>query len=303
MARVAAQESWPILRMDDRPGADPIALARTVAAYGGVFTGLAAGIGTGLFGVDSRHAAENGVRLASELGLGLAGVRVEVKGARHLWTHRPAIFLFTHQSALDLPIVVHLLEGGCTGLVKTELRQTPGLAQALRLMDWTFVDRGASEGAGNALAAAVRQLAEGRSLAVAPEGTRSLTPAPGPFKHGAFLIARRAGVPVVPIVIRNSGRLMAKSTRTIHSGRVDVCVHPAIDVSSWKARQIPERVEEVHRLYVDTIAGWETLAMKEDRPPDEPSEGDRAAAARDGETRTPVPRPGKPARAASREAT
>jgi HAD superfamily hydrolase (TIGR01490 family) len=303
MARVAAQESWPVLCMDGHSGADPIALARTVAACGGVFTGLAAGIGAGLFGVDGRHAAENGVRLASDLSLGLAGVRLEVKGTRHLWTHRPAVFLFNHQSALDLPIAVHLLQGGCTGLVKTELGHIPGLAQALRLMDWMFVDRGAANGPEDLLAAAIRHLAEGRSLAIAAEGTRSLTPTPGPFKHGAFLIARRAGVPVVPVVIRNSGRLMAKSARTIRSGRVDVCVHPAIDVSSWKARQIPERVEEVHRLYVDTIAGWETLAMNEDGPPGGLSSSDPADGGRDGETRRPAGHSASPAHTASGEAT
>ncbi|MFI6515702.1 HAD-IB family hydrolase [Spirillospora sp. NPDC050679] len=256
LSRAAAEHNWPVLWMDSRPSSGPVAAVRSAAACGGVVTGMAAGLGTRLLGVDGRAAVEHGVLLASDLYLGLAGVRIEVQGAENLWARRPAVFVFNHQSVLDVPIVARLLERRYTGFAKAEVRRLPGIAQAARLMDMTFVDRRSPAQAREVLQAAAEHLARGVSLAIAPEGTRSLTPAPAPFKHGAFLIARRAGVPVVPIVIRNAGELMGRAARTVRAGRVEVRVHEPIDVASWKARDMRRHVEQVHRLYIDTLAGW-----------------------------------------------
>ena len=89
-----------------------------------------------------------------------------------------------------------------------------------RLADMAFVDRGNTTQAKAALAPAVARLREGISLVMAPEGTRSATPALGPFKKGAFHVAMQAGVPIVPIVIRNAGELMWRGASTIREGTV-----------------------------------------------------------------------------------
>jgi putative phosphoserine phosphatase/1-acylglycerol-3-phosphate O-acyltransferase len=69
-------------------------------------------------------------------------------------------------------------------------------------------------------------------------------------------MAMQAGVPVVPIVIRNAGELMWRDAATIRPGCVDVVVHPAIDVSAWTAGKLTQRVAEVRQLYLDTLASW-----------------------------------------------
>ena len=66
----------------------------------------------------------------------------------------------------------------------------------------------------------------GKSIAIAPEGTRSPTPRLLPFKKGPFHMAMQAGVPVVPIVMRNCGEIMAAHSMAIHGGTVDVAVLP-----------------------------------------------------------------------------
>ena len=68
------------------------------------------------------------------------------------------------------------------------------------------------------------KLADGVSIAIAPEGTRSLSDRLGPFKKGAFHIAMQAGVPIVPIVIRNAGELMWRNSFWLRPGTVDVRV-------------------------------------------------------------------------------
>ncbi|MFJ4654512.1 HAD-IB family hydrolase [Nocardia sp. NPDC088792] len=254
----ATARGWDVLRPDPESPSAALTAVRSAAAYGGLLAGVSTGLFVGLLGADGRRAAELGVMLASDTYLGLAGVRLRVTGAAHLRSRWPAVFLFNHQSPLDVAIMIKLLGQDYTGFAKAELAAAPGLAQLGRLMDVMFIDRGARRLAPDFLVPALDCLARGLSLVVAPEGTRSRTPMPGPFKKGGFLIARKAGVPVVPIVIRNAGRLMARNGWTVRSGLIDVVVHEPIDVGTWKLRELETRIEEVRQFYLDTLIGVPT---------------------------------------------
>jgi len=252
----AREEDWPVLRFAarGRPGAAQV--ARTAAAYGGMFTAMATGVAFGLLNRSHRVGLDTTTVLIGELGLSLAGVQLRVRGERNLWDQRPAVFLFNHQSQLDMAILCKLMREGFTAVAKKELANDPVFGLAFRLAGVAFVDRGGHGDARQALEPAVQRLRDGISVLIAPEGTRSVTPALGEFKKGAFHMAMQAGVPVVPIVIRNAGELMWRDAVTIRPGRVDVVVHPAIAVSAWTVSELTERVAEVRQLYVDTLASW-----------------------------------------------
>src|SRR4029079_1320626 len=132
-----------------------------------------------------------------------------------------------------------------------------------------------------ALAPAVQKLHDGISVVIAPEGTRSLTPTLGKFKTGAFHLAREAGVPVVPIVIRNAGELMWRDALTIKPGTVQVAVLPPIDVSAWPADQVRNKTREVQSMFEDTLAHWPgdpRPAPKDPSPPKKKATLRKAAA-------------------------
>jgi putative phosphoserine phosphatase / 1-acylglycerol-3-phosphate O-acyltransferase len=97
---------------------------------------------------------------------------------------------------------------------------------------------------------------QGLSIMIAPEGTRLDTTSVGPFKKGPFRIAMAAGIPIVPIVIRNAEIIAARNSTTMNPGTVDVAVFPAISVSNWTVDTLPDRIAEVRQLYVDTLADW-----------------------------------------------
>jgi HAD superfamily hydrolase (TIGR01490 family) len=252
----AREEDWPVLHFAGRgrPGAEQV--ARTVAAYGGIFTAMATGVAFGLLNRSHRAGLDTTTALIGELGLSLAGVQLRVCGEQNLWDQRPAVFLFNHQSQLDMAILCKLMRAGFTAVAKKELANDPVFGLAFRLAGVAFVDRSGHGDARQALEPAVQRLRDGISVLIAPEGTRSVTPALGEFKKGAFHMAMQAGVPVVPIVIRNAGELMWRDAVTIRPGRVDVVVHPAIAVSAWTTGELTERVAEVRQLYVDTLASW-----------------------------------------------
>jgi putative phosphoserine phosphatase/1-acylglycerol-3-phosphate O-acyltransferase len=66
----------------------------------------------------------------------------------------------------------------------------------------------------------------------------------------------QAGVPIVPIVIRNAGDVMWKGSPLIRRGTVDVVVLEPIETSGWQVNELDERVAEVRQLYLDTLERW-----------------------------------------------
>jgi len=251
----ARHYGWPVARFSSRgrPGVRDI--ARTAAGLAGMFGGFTTGAALGAMTGSRREAVDLGTTLAGELGSVLAGVRLDVRGAEHLAT-RPAVFLFNHQSQLDVLILAKLLRGGFTGVAKKELAHSPGFGLMFRLADVAFVDRHDTAQARKALEPAVQKLRDGISLAIAPEGTRSATPALGPFKKGAFHVAMQAGVPIVPIVIRNAGELMWRGATTIRAGTVQIAVLPPVPTAGWVADDLDAHVRRVRGQYLATLADW-----------------------------------------------
>src|SRR6516162_5794174 len=257
LEKAARHYGWPEARFRSRGRPGVCDLARTAAGLVGMFGGFATGAALGAATGSRREAVDLGTTFAGELGSLLAGVRLDVRGGEHLAT-RPAVFLFNHQSQLDVLILAKLLHGGFTGVAKKELANAPGFGLIFRLADVAFVDRHDHEQAVKALEPAVQKLRDGISLVIAPEGTRSPTPALGSFKKGAFHVAMDAGVPIVPIVIRNAGELMWRNAKIIHSGTVQVAVLPPIPTADWVPAYLDAYVREVRGQYLATLANWPT---------------------------------------------
>jgi len=256
LARVAAERGWPIHRFEPRGRPGIIPVARTAAALGGIATSLGVGVGIGLLN-RSRRTAQNVVAtVAPEVALGLAGVELHVAGEEHLWSDRPAVFVFNHQSSFDVIVISRLLRRDFTAVAKAELAHDPLFAPLAALAGVVFVDRGNRAQSRAALAPVVEKLRSGISLAIAPEGTRSATPTPGPFKKGAFHIAVQAEVPVVPVVIRNAGDIMWRASLVARPGTVDVAVLPPVPTTGLGPDDVDDLCDRVRQQFVDTLADW-----------------------------------------------
>ena len=255
LEREAARRGWPARSFNGRGRPGVSTLVRSTAAYGGLLTGFGVGFGLGLLNGSRRQGASMGLSLGGDLALALAGIDLEVQHAERLWSHRPAVFIANHQSPLDFPVACTLLRSGFSAVAKKEARMTPA-GPVLWLADVAFVDRSSREGARAALRPALERLKQGMSVLITPEGTRSLSPRLGSFKKGAFHLAVAAEVPIVPIVIRNTGAAMWRDARTMRQATVEVYVHEPIDVTSWKHERLERHVEGVERLYRKTLEQW-----------------------------------------------
>ena len=96
-------------------------------------------------------------------------------------------------------------------------------------------------------------LESGRSLVIAPEGTRAPTPRLLPFKKGAFHLAMQAQVPMIPVVIRNAGEIMAAHSMILTPGTVQVRVLAPVPTDDWTPENLNEKVAMVEELYADTL--------------------------------------------------
>lgn len=253
----AAKESgWPILKFPSRKRGSPEAMARTVGAYAAMGATFLAGLGYHRVTGDRRKTVDFVTQTAADSAFKVLGVKVEIVGEENLWAHRPCIFALNHQSKFDMFAMMYLVRRGFTGVAKAEARKVPGFGKFMEMAEVAFLDRSDSAKAIDALKPAVDRLKQGLSLCIAPEGTRSWTPKIGKFKKGPFHLAMQAGVPIVPVIFRNSGEIMGRNDQTMRSGLLQVAVLPPVDVSHWKVAEMSERIEEVRQIYINTLENW-----------------------------------------------
>ncbi|MFY9930991.1 MAG: HAD-IB family hydrolase/lysophospholipid acyltransferase family protein [Streptosporangiaceae bacterium] len=256
LTKVAERRGWPILRLTSRGSGGPLGRVRTLATIGSLGPAAAGALGLGLLTRNKRVGVNFLSRVWPEAVLQLNGVKLNITGEENLTAQRPAVFTFNHRNNFDLFIVAALVKDNWTGVAKKELESNPLLGPLGKLMDAAFIDRDDSVSAVAALKPLEDAARKGLSIVVAPEGTRLDTQSVGPFKKGAFRIAMATGLPVVPIVIRNSDSVAGRNSTTLHPGTVDVAVLPPVATAGWTAEELSERIEEVRIAYVELLAAW-----------------------------------------------
>jgi putative phosphoserine phosphatase / 1-acylglycerol-3-phosphate O-acyltransferase len=253
LAAIAARRGWPSRTFYTRGTPSVMDVVRTSLAVGSFFSAVTVGLPIVALDRGTRRWANVAATTWGELGTALAGIDVRVTGEEHLWSSRPAVFIFNHQSAVDVLLLCKLLRRDFVAISKQEVRRNPVFGPLFALAGTVFIDRFDRHRAIEALRPAVDALRSGLSIAIAPEGTRMPTPRLGRFKKGAFHIAMAAGVPIVPLVFRNALDALPKHGVILRPAQVEVVVHPPIPTAGWHHRELDDRVAAVERLYADTL--------------------------------------------------
>lgn len=256
----ARAEGWDILRHSSRGSTTPELLTRTATGLMSLFPLLYTGIGVGLLTRNKRNAANLTLPLWADSVMLASGVKLRVSGREHLAAHRPAVFLFNHRNNFDAFFVGALVRTDLAWVGKAELKKNPISAMLSRLVPVAFVERsgGSPEEAARALEPVAKMVREGCSIMIAPEGTRvrDMTVDVGPFKKGAFHMARSLGVPLVPIVIRNALDVAGRDAVMLRPGVVDIAVLPPVHTTDWTEQGTGKKAEEVRQMFIDTLKDW-----------------------------------------------
>jgi len=253
LAQIARERRWKVRRFRSRGRPARDQLFRTLLAYGSAGPAAGLGLAAGLVNLSRREGLNVAASVWSDLALSLSGVDLRVEGEEHLWARRPAVFIFNHQSAIDLPLMLKLVRRDVAGVAKKELARHPFFGPAGWLAGTAFVDRADSRRAIEALQPALDALREGRSLLIAPEGTRMKTPRLGPFKKGAFHLAMQAGVPIVPVVFRNALDALPKDAVVVRPATVEAVVLPPVETQGWRREDLDPHIAEVRARYLEVL--------------------------------------------------
>ncbi|MEL6870211.1 MAG: HAD-IB family hydrolase [Pseudomonadota bacterium] len=254
LQRVAEQRDWPCTTFKSRGNASVSQWARSIAATGSLATSFAAALPIYALTGSRRKAQNFSISLFADTASALIGLDLEVRGEANLWSHRPAVFIFNHQSKADVLVILQLLRRDLAGVGKREIRRIPIIGQVMELGGTVLIDRKNAQSAIAAMQPLVEVITEqGKSVAMAPEGTRSVTTRLLPFKKGAFHLAMQAGVPIVPIVIHNSIDVAPKGQFVFRPATVEVEVLKPIPTSRWTRATLDKHIARVRQKFLSAL--------------------------------------------------
>jgi 1-acyl-sn-glycerol-3-phosphate acyltransferase len=173
------------------------------------------------------------------------GMPVRAFGCEHIVPGQTHVFMSNHQSHVDIVALMVALPTLPGFLAKKELRSVPFLGAAMEVGGHVFIDRQRRTDALKVIDGAAEQVRDGKSIVIFPEGTRSDGAAIYRFKKGGFHLARKAGVPVVPVGLRGTSTVLPKHGSLLRGAPVEVHIGepvPAHEVSAMPVQDLMARV-------------------------------------------------------------
>ncbi|MEM6397570.1 MAG: HAD-IB family hydrolase [Bacteroidota bacterium] len=253
LSAMAFKNDWPVFRFDDEERPQMLNLVRTGMALGSLAPAAVSAVARGAMSMSFQEGVNSLIATVGDLVVAAAGIELVVKGKQNLWSKRPAVFIFNHQSSADLFIASKLIRKDATGIAKKELKNMPIIGQMMIAAGVIFIDRKDREKAIEAMKPAVDALKEGTSIIIFPEGTRSKDYSLGEFKKGAFHLAMQAKVPIVPVVIRNAHDAMPRGSSLFRSVAIEVIALPPISTKRWKKENLDKQIEKIRGLYLEEL--------------------------------------------------
>ncbi|THB78360.1 MAG: 1-acyl-sn-glycerol-3-phosphate acyltransferase [Desulfobacteraceae bacterium] len=177
-------------------------------------------------------------------------IRLEVIGRENYIPGRSYVMVSNHQSMADIPALYAALDIRIKWIMKQELKRVPIFGLACDKLGCIYIDRSNRNRAIQAMETARKKLSNRASVMFFAEGTRSRDGRVKPFKKGAFRFAKDCGLPVLPITIKDSIKILPSDSLNLLPGTITIIVHPPLDLS-----QCPdESLDQIIRDTRDTVA-------------------------------------------------
>jgi len=175
----------------------------------------------------------------SKLTLKVCGIKVSARGIENIRPDGAYIFVTNHASMFDIPAIMSVLPH-VRIMFKKELSYVPLWGWALKWGHHIMVDRAKGSEAMKSIDRAAEAIKTGGSVILFAEGTRTRDGKLLPFKRGAFTLAAKSGVPVVPITINGSFKILPKASLDIRPSPIELLIGKPIDT-----RHVSSRDEEI----------------------------------------------------------
>jgi 1-acyl-sn-glycerol-3-phosphate acyltransferase len=206
------------------------------------------------------HDADNKIHRVANLWakilLLICNTKVKVIGKENLLHGKPQILMANHQSDFDILISLAYIPVQFRWIAKKELFLIPVFGAAMRSAGYIAIDRHNREEALQSIDEAALRIRNGKSIMTFPEGTRSHDGEIKDFKQGAFHLAIKSGVPIVPVTIIGSGRIMPKRSVRIKPSQIKLVIGEPIEVKSFDIEKRHELIEKVRNTIMKNYNDW-----------------------------------------------
>ena len=180
--------------------------------------------------------------------LTVSRVPVRVDGLSNIEPGKSYVYMANHSSNFDIPVLLGYLPVQFRWLAKAELFKIPGFGRAMRGAGYVKIDRFNQESAFESINEAAQKMKNGVSVMIFPEGTRSMDGRIKSFKKGGFVMAIDSGVPIVPVIIRGTWPMMARSSLRINHGDVEMEIAKPIDTIGYSRETKEELMDKVRSV-------------------------------------------------------
>jgi 1-acyl-sn-glycerol-3-phosphate acyltransferases len=187
----------------------------------------------------------------------ICNTKVKVIGEKNILHGKPQIFMANHQSDFDILIALAYIPVQFRWIAKKELFNIPIFGTAMKSAGYIEIDRNNREKALQSIDEAALRIRKGKSIMTFPEGTRSRDGEIKPFKQGAFYLAIKSGVSIVPVSIIGSGQIMPKRSLKIKSGKIKLVIGEPIEVKYFDIEKRHELIEKVRNTIIKNYNSWQ----------------------------------------------
>jgi 1-acyl-sn-glycerol-3-phosphate acyltransferase len=178
------------------------------------------------------------------------GCRICVRGRERIQRGRSYVIISNHQSQFDSLALVLGLKVQFRWVIKKELLKIPLFGYALYASRNVFIDRSDTRSAMRSVREGIRRLPPGVSVLFFAEGTRSLDGRIQEFKKGGFVAALEGGLPVLPVTVNGSRRILPKKSLVFHPGRMEVVLGEPIETRGTTRENLDELVRKTREVIV-----------------------------------------------------
>jgi len=195
------------------------------------------------------------MRRWSKDNLWLSRARVEIEGIENIDRTRPQILVANHSGLHDILSLAAFLPIQFRWIAKKSLFRIPFMGWHMRRSGYIPIDRENPREAAKTIIQAAEEIRGGVSAIAFPEGTRSRTGELGEFRSGAFALALRTGVPLVPITLDGSSRVIVPGTLQVTPGvTIRIRIGAPIDLSGYARGEKHRLMEDVFQIMSDSLA-------------------------------------------------
>lgn len=180
--------------------------------------------------------------------VGSTGSEVEVIGKENLISDRAVLVVSNHQGYFDIPVLMGNMGFPIGFIAKTDLRKFPFLNDWMTFIHCLFMDRDDMKQSLKIITEGIKQIKNGQSMVIFPEGTRSKGGPVAEFHAGSFKLATKAKAPIIPVTIDGSYKIMEADNYNINSAKVRLTIHSPIyteDMPKSEQALLPEKVRNI----------------------------------------------------------